>query len=113
MKTIGIIAALLVALTAGVSFWYETFGPGGAPERVEAGKAKPADFIELCADAVQLKRRFDPAFVGARAYNEPASIQRSERPQEVTCSAQLRDGTRIAFQVRIFCGEGTDCVNVL
>ena len=113
MKTVGIIIALLVALAAGVSFWHETIGPGGAPGRVEAGKAKPADFIELCANAVQLKRRFDPAWVGARAYQEPASIQRSQRPQEVTCSARLMDGTRIAFQARIFCGEGVDCVNVL
>lgn len=114
MKTVGIIIALLVALAAGVSLWHETIGPGGAPGRVEAGKAKPADFLELCASAVAIKAGHEPSWSGARAATTPPiTVQRSRKPQEITCQAVLRDGTPVAFQARIFCATGKDCVNVM
>lgn len=114
MKTVGIIIAIAVAAIAGVSIWYSTMGPGGAPGRIEAGTAKPADFLELCANAVATKAGHEPSWSGARAVTAPpVSVQRSRQPQEITCQAVLRNGTPVAFQARIFCAAGKDCVNVM
>lgn len=114
MKTIGIIIGIAVALIVGVSVWYATLGPGGAPGRIEAGNAKPADFLELCASAVAIKAGHEPSWSGARAVKSPpVTVQRSQQPQEITCQAVLRNGTPIAFQARIFCAAGKDCVNVM
>lgn len=113
MKTIGILIGAALLLTAGVVIWNGTMGPGGAPGRIEAAKAAPSDFYEACAAGAELKSRSDPAWAGAQAIKAPPIINRSERPQEVTCKARWRDGSEVTYQIRVMCGAGSDCVNVL
>lgn len=107
------IAALLIVGVIVASIWLGGVDISSAEQRIHDGRARPADFAALCEDAIKLKSREGGAWIGATPSHEPAHIYRSKPPQEIGCMAIWPDGSTVSFQARVFCADGTDCVNVM
>lgn len=75
--------------------------------RVETGgSTRGADFVAHCVVGLRLKAQDDPEWALARPGTAEPIVVDADRPQAVTCMAELPGGISRPYTVRALCPDG-------
>lgn len=98
----------LLLIVGAAAILFALFFMGEERERrVETGgSTRGADFVAHCVVGLRLKAQDDPEWALARPGTAEPIVVGTERPQAVTCMAELPGGITRPYTVRALCSDG-------